>query len=325
MKREAQARLELFSGNLKTIKKGISMTFGTDRRTAALLYAVKGKTINRTAIEDSYAVLKKATSSISSFRQHAPLCVAAMLSLETDPKGTLDRALAVYGMLRDIKFRSSSFLAIAALQIATGAKPKDHQTAVARMRSFYDRMKEKNWLHTGADDYILAAMFALSGADEGSAVDSIEELYQRLRREFRSKGGVLALAQVLVIGGQTAPSAAERVLALRDALKAKKIRLDRSSSIPSLGILSQLPVDADKVAQEIKDAETFLRAQEGMGTPKEIQLYAAAIVSSMYPQDAERGLISASVSTSMINILISLQIAMIMIIVTVTTTVAASR
>jgi len=328
MRHELREKLELFIRNAETIRKGINMTSGEDRRMAALLYAVNGRSMDREKVENSYAVLKKGTGVLSPFRYTTSLSAAAILSLGTDPKGTLDNAVAVYGMLRDAKFRSSEFLAMASLQIATGAEPKDHRTMVTRMRSFYDSMKAKNWIHTGTDDYILAAMFALSGADEKSAVDRIGDLYQRLKPQFASKGNVLALAQVMVIGGQTGPLAADRIITLRNVLKAKKIRLDRSYSIPTLGLLSQLQVNAEIIAQEIRDAEIFLREQEGMGplrvSKAEIELYAAAMTAAVYSKEDESGLIAASVSTTITNILVAQMMLIIIIVAASAASVAAA-
>jgi len=326
MKNEMRKRLELFMKNTETIRKGISMTTGEDRRMAALLYAVNGKMMDRAAVENSYAVLKKGAGVLSPFRASTPLGMAALLSLKADPKAAFDSAKDAYGKLRDIKFRSSEFLALAAIQIAAGAEPKDHQVVVNRMRSFYDKMKANNWLYTGADDYILAAMFALSGADERTTVEGIDTLYQKLKPEFKAKGSLLALAQVMALGKQTDAAAVKRVIALRDALKEKKIRLDVSYAVPTLGILASLPAGAEEIAQEILEAEEFLRAQDGMGklsvSSTEIQLYAAALAASVYAKDA--GLIAASVSTVMTNIIIAQMMLIIVIVVASSAAVAAA-
>ena len=317
MKKETRAKLELFMKNIETIRKGISMTSGEDRRMAALLYTLNGKKMDRGKIEESYAVLKKGAGALSSFRASTPLSVAAMISLRPDPKNAFDSAKDVYGKLRDIKFRSSEFLANAAIQIAAGSEPKDHQVVVNRMRSFFDKMKSNNWLHTGADDYVFAALFALSGANEKAVTDSIGEFYQKLTPEFKPKGSVLALAQVLAIGGQNSLSVG-RVVALRDSLKEKKIRLDRSYSVPTLGILSSIPADARAVAQEIEEAAEFLRAQPGMGklsaSDTEIHLYAASAVAAVYANEMQSGMIAASLSTVMTNIVIAQTMLMIIII-----------
>ncbi|MCL2143107.1 MAG: DUF4003 domain-containing protein [Methanomassiliicoccaceae archaeon] len=328
MRHETRSKSELFISNAKAIKKGISWSSASDKRMAALLYAMKGKMISRDAIAYAYDVLKKGTGRFSAFRGLLPVCTAAMLSLEKDPKEALECALSVFDMMREVKFKNSEFLAMAALQITKGTEQSDLRAKVGRMKAFYDGMKEMSWLHTGADDYILAATLAMSDADERKAIGDIEDMYQRLKSEFRGKGSILALAQVLTVGGQVGQPAAERVLALRDALRARKIRLFRSYAMPTLGILAQLPADAETIAQEIKDTEIFLRAQDGMGilsiTALEIQMYAAALVAATYVQDAEKEAIAASVSTSMINIMLAIQMAVIVIMVASAAAVAAS-
>jgi hypothetical protein len=318
MKRETEVRLELFAENARTIKKGITTTTGMDRRTAALIYAVKGKKMDRGKIEDCYAMLKKGAGILSPFRESTPLCNAALISLEKNPQEALDRALAVYDMLKEVKFRSSPYLASAAIQIASAMQPVDYRSTVSRMRSFYDAMKAKSWLHTGADDYILAAMFAISGAIERSSVERIEKVYQRLSTEFKGKGSVLALAQVLALGWKTDEATVQRVIGLRDVLKKRRMSLARPFAVPILGILSQIDLPVDTIVQEARDVEIFLKAQTGeksLGLSKvEIHMVATAMVATTFSKNMGSGLVTASVLTSMTNLIIATQVAFIVIV-----------
>jgi len=121
------------------------------------------------------------------------------------------------------------------------------------------------------------------------------------------------LAQVLVLGGSD--TAADRVLILRDALRERKIKLDKSYTLPSLGVLAMLSVDTGKAISDIGDAQTYLRAQKGFGAmsvdTQELLLYAAAIVAGEYAQNIKDGILTAALSTSIVNIIIAQEAAMI--------------
>jgi len=142
----------------------------------------------------------------------------------------------------------------------------------------------------------------------------IEQLFQRMKKEFWSSNSVQALSQILVLGGKC-EEAVQHILELRDTLRSKKIRLDKTYTLPALGVLALLPVGGDVIAQDIWEAQAFLRAQKGFGafsvTSQELLLYAAAIISSSYAEDMDAGITAASISTSIASIIIAQQAAMI--------------
>ena len=138
---------------------------------------------------------------------------------------------------------------LAAYQIAAQTDASDYRNVVTRTRSFYDGMKARHSFNTGQDDYIFAAMLGLTDLDAAVGVERIEQLYSRLKGEFWDKNSVQALAQVLVIG-ESDDSIANRVLVLRDTLRAQKIKLDKAYTLPVLGILAMLPVEIDTIVRD---------------------------------------------------------------------------
>ena len=85
-------------------------------------------------------------------------------------------------------------------------------------------------------------------------------------------------------------------------------------TLPSLGVLALLPVTGDVIARDLIEAQAFLRAQKGFGAftvgSQELLLYSAAITSSSYAESMDN-ITTASVSTSIANIIIAQQAAMI--------------
>ncbi|MCL2545528.1 MAG: DUF4003 domain-containing protein [Clostridia bacterium] len=309
-----QQKLTLFAANARFIQKEFLWQGALVKKLAALLYAFDGKPIDCAAIKRSHALIKDSTGAFSTFRGNMALGVAAMLSLKSDPSELLTNAIAVYEMLKSAKFRASDYLVVAAYEIASQAKPEEYGQAVARARAFYDGMKAKGFFRTRENDAIFAAMLGLSDLDVETGTQSVEQLYRRFKPEFWPGNSVQALAQVLVLGGEC-ETAIDRILAIRDAMKYQKIRLDKAYTLPSLGILALLPVDIDALVQALDEARAFLKKQKGFGplsvSKQALLLFASAIVASAYAEDIKNGVIAASVSTSIASIIIAQQAAMI--------------
>lgn len=309
-----KSRLELFADNAQIIKKEFTWQNTLTKRLAALLYAQKGRTVDCEAIRQCHALMKQNTGAFSAFRGNMALCVAALLSLSPNPQQVFSETLKVYDLLKDVKFRASDFLVVAAYQVAVQADASDYENVATRARSFYDGMKARHFFYTGQDDYIFAAMLGLTDLEVTGGAERIEQLYSRLKGGFSSKNSVQALAQVLVLGNSD-DSATDRLLALRDALRVQRIKLDKAYTLPVLGILTLLPVEIDTIVHDIGTARNTLRAQKGFGvlsvSTQELLLFAASIVAGGYAESIKDGVLTATLSTSITNIMIAQQAAMI--------------
>lgn len=309
-----QNKLELFADNAQIIKKEFIWQNTLTKRLAALLYAQEGKRLDCDAIRQCHVLIKQNTGVFSTFRGNMALCLAALLSLSPNPQELFSETLKVYDLLKGVKLHASDFLVVAAYQIAAQSDASDYWKVVTRTRSFYDGMKAHHFFHTGQDDYIFAAMLGLTDLDAAAGTERIEQLHSRLKGEFWNKNSVQALAQVLVLA-ESDDSIADRVLVLRDTLRARKIKLDKTYTLPVLGILAMLPVKMETIVRDIGVVRDSLRARKGFGslsvTTQELLLYAASIVACEYAESVKDGVLTATLSTSITNIIIAQQAAMI--------------
>lgn len=312
MKESYTARLELFVDNAQRVKKGFAWKNAQVNRLAALLYTAENKIADSDAIRSSYELIKEHTGSFSSFRSTSAISIAALLSLSVEQEKLLTNTLAVYELLKDAKFRGSDYLVIAAYQIAVNTSSDQYQKTVERTKAFYDLMKAKHPFLTGRDDYIFAAMLGLSGIEVKRGVERMEQLYAALKPEFLSGNSVQALTQVLVLG-EDASAAADHVLALRDAFRARGLRLDKEYTLSSLGVLSLLPCGQEDIVNDVSDTCEYLRTQKGFGnwsiTKQELLLLSAALVAFKYVNEVKSGLVTTTLSTTLTNIVIAQQTA----------------
>jgi len=314
MKQGTRWKIELFAENARVVKKDIwSRNAMMLNRLVALIYTVKGKQVDNDSLRRSSDILKSSSGIFTAFRGALSIYVAAMSSFKGDPKTQLDQTEAVYEMMRDAGFRRTAFLIMVANTVAVSTEPGNYQATVARMKSFYDGMKEQHKFYVGADDYMYAAMLALSDADPVQGVEKVGLLFRELEPELSDKNGILMLAQIMVAAGMTDPAGAKRVLAIRDALEANKIHHGRSYGLPLLGVLAMIPGDPGSIAQDIAEAKALLRAQKGFGkysaTEQEVILDVVAITASGYADDVEGGTVAAVASAVTINMIIAAQMA----------------
>ncbi|OKP75869.1 hypothetical protein A3842_18990 [Paenibacillus sp. P3E] len=312
MKEPYSAKLELFAENAQRVKKGFAWKNAQVNRLAALLYTAENKIADSDAIRASYELIKEHTGSFSTFRGTTAISIAALLSLSAEQERQLADTLAVYEMLKDVKFRASDYLVIAAYQIAVNTTSDQYQQTVERAKAFYDRMKSRHPFLTGRDDYIFAAMLGLSDINVENGVERMEQLYAVLKPEFLSGNSVQALTQVLVLGEDASETAAH-VLALREAFRARGIRLDKEYTLSSLGVLSLLPCTQGEIVNDVSETYEFLRTQKGFGswsiTKQELLLLSAAMVAFKYVEEAKNGVVTTTLTTSITNIVIAQQTA----------------
>ncbi|WNS47004.1 DUF4003 family protein [Paenibacillus sp. MMS20-IR301] len=305
-------RLELFAENAQVIKKAFPWQNTQVNRLAALLYAVQNKPADASAIRAGHQLIKENTGLFSSFRGNSAISIATLLALTPKPELQLTETLTVYDLMKAAKFRASDYLVVAAYQIAAHTTSDQYDRVIERAKAFLSGMRAKHPFLTGQDDYIFAAMLGLSDIAVEHGVVRLEQLYLELKPEFFSGNSVQALTQVLLLG-EEASGPASRVLSLREAFRARGIRLDKEYTLPSLGILSLLPYAPSELVDSVSETYEFLRTQKGFGgwsvNKQELLLLAAALVSYQYVEEARNGVITSMLSTSLTNIIIAQQTA----------------
>lgn len=307
-----RARLERFAENARAAKKAFAWRHAAINRLAALLYAVEDREIDIQAIRDNLERMKENTGIFSMFRGSPAISIAAQLSLAEDPGTQLANTLAVYEMLKDARFKASPYLPIAAYQIAANRETDQFAPTVARAQSLYTAMKSNHRFLTGQDDYIFAAMLAVSDSEIDAGIERMERYYSDLRRELRAGNNLQALTQVLVLGDENANPVA-RVLTLRDAFRRRGLPMDKPYTLSSLGVLALLPCGDEEIVEDTARTYEWLREQKGFGSwsvsKPELLLYATALVAYQSIEERTSMAPLTTIATSLTNIIIAQQAA----------------
>lgn len=313
MNEQYAARVELFAENAQRVKKAFPWQNVMVSRLAGLLYTAENKSVDEDEIRASHELIKENTRIFSPFRGNSAISIATLLSLSGKKEQQLANTLTVYDLLKDVKFRASDYLVVAAYQIAANTSTDRYQLTVERAKMFYDSMKAKHPFLTGHDDYIYSAMLGLSDIDVDNGVDRMEQLYKALKPEFLSGNSVQALTQILILGKE-ASAATDRVLTLKDAFRAQGIRLDKEFTLASLGVLSLLPSNKETLVMDVLETFEMLRTKKGFGNwsivKQELLLLSASLVAFKYVEDVQNGVITSMLSTNITNIVIAQQAAL---------------
>lgn len=310
-----QKRVDLFLDNNAAMKGNFIWQYAYSKRLSALLYSAEGRNLNTFEIENNIKLIKGTTSTFSMFRGNSIMTLATMMSLSSKGEELLQRSLLIYEAMKSIGFRASDYLVVASAIIASNSKEGDYSKVIVRAKNFYDGMKEKHRIITSHDDYIFSVLLALSKVDVNSGVNRIEEIFQELKPDFKYGNAVQSMAQILVVGEEEiAPEEIRnRLYGIRNGLRKYNLKLDREYSMTSLGILSLLPVDSEKVVNEIKEVHDYIRTFKGFGsfsvTNQEVLIIASALISFHYLDNLKLDIISGAVSTAMINMIVAAQTA----------------
>ena len=300
------SKLVLFAENVEITKKGFSSYDGLTRRLVAMVYAQQGQRVECEAIRDCRNLIKQNTSMFSSFRGNIGFYIAALLSLSSNPQQLFDKTLKAYALLKDAKFKATEFLVVGAYQIAVQVEEDEYEAVVTRAKEFYDDMKDKHFFNTGVDDYIFAIMLGLAKIDVAVTAKQMELYYSNFKKQFGNNQGVQALAQILTLGDAD-DNIEKRVSTLYDALRANKIKLNKEYMLPMLGVFALLPMDIDTIVSSIIKVQTELREQKGFSifaiSSQELILFVSALVVSEYIDKEITDILTATLSTNIINII----------------------
>ncbi len=231
----------------------------------AALCVTKDVTADADALRSCNNILKAHTGALSHFRGTAKMALVTLMSFAPDPNEKIERILDIYTKLKEL-FWASEYLTITASAISDMAAPEQIDSIVQHTRAIYDRMKANHPFLTSGDNSVFAALLALSGLDDRHIEDEMERCYNLLKPKFPLEGNaVQALSQVLALGTESAELKCQKALDLYDHLKANGRKYGRSFELATLGALVLSGVGIEALAQDMMDADDFLKDQKGFG------------------------------------------------------------
>lgn len=275
----------------------------------AMFYAMRGQNIDVEKIDEIKKYIKEHTSWTSYFRTTNSFMLSCLLTFEQNYGEFFNDMLSVFEKMREEDIKDSLYTPWAAYTIAKEVQRGDYGLKIKRMKEFYSGMKKKHFFITLSDDYVFSAILAITDLDVSITLEKIEEIYNFLNKLGFVKGNDLqALSHVLVLGEENTNVKCERAAEIYKKLKEKKCSL-KNSALSSLGVLTLICDDIDKIVNDVKEVYDYIYTKKGFGFWN-ISSYVRAIlssniVSSYYIDGINRGILSVTLANSINSIIIA--------------------
>ena len=251
----------------------------------AAIITDKGMRAEQERLRNCRDLLKEQTGVFSNFRSTAKIAMIAIMSVDHDPSGKLQKALQVYDCLKEY-FWSSQYLPVASMIIADMVEPVQYREVAAHTRRIYELMKSEHPFLTSGEDSVFAAMLALGKRPDEWIVAETERCYRLMKEKFFSGNAVQSLSHVLALCDGPAEDKCRKAIELFDQLKDRGYRYGTDYELATLGVLAALPVERENIIQDMIDVTDFLADQRGYGifglTKKQRIMHAGMIVTSDY-------------------------------------------
>jgi len=315
---EIEKKVEVFYRNVRWARKKAGWARLVVRHIAMLICTVEGRNFGQKAVEISYRIIKENNHIFSVFRGNRALCLAVMLSLEKDRKDFFAKLVTVDGMMRATNIQFSDFRVMASYLIVSQCEPEDYPEVVYRTKEFIRKIKRNStWYIVSGEDYIYAAMFALTGCDYETWRKRIKKFYKELHPSFRYPGCTQAVSHFLALSTEDT-GLAERTMGMlrRNTVYKYRFRLSRVQTVPILGLLMLLPIEVRILLKDISGAFSIIMKKKGFSstlvTRQQRTLYAASLVVSTYIDEIKKGNLKIDDSIGVKNILLAQKVANIM-------------
>lgn len=311
MRETLQTRCRLFIQNRDAIKAAFRWEYTYMYPLSASILAARNMKADVETMRHCRTLLKQKTGVFSNFRGTPEMATLTMLSMSSDPEAKIEYMTDVYSRLKKL-FWGSEYLAVAAATITEMASPAEYDAIVARTRSIYDDMKKAHPFLTSGEDSTYAALLALSGLDDAHIAEEAEQCYTLLRKEFAGPNAVQSLSHILSLGEGSPTEKCEKTVSLYAYLREHGYKYGKQYELSTLGVLALLDVDIPTLAQDIMDADDYLKDQKGFGAlgvgVKQRLMHAGMLTMADYVPAAET--ISAAALNGIVSIVIAQQAAM---------------
>lgn len=304
-------KVNLMSRNFSQLKEHFFWEGSIVKQFVAMTNAIKEKEVLPERLKEIIAFIKKETSWTSYFRGNNLFMMANLLGFEDDYRKLWMDMQFLYEKLRKSGFRNCAYLPLAAYTITKEVPKQNWDSSIVRMNGFYSSMKKNHFWLTSQDDYVYAAILAVSDLDLEETCLKIENCYNLLNSLGFSRGNYLqALSHILALGEESVQDKCHKALLIRNKLKENGCKL-HYNSLSTLGLISLVATDINKIVADIKEVYDYIYNQPGFGfwsMSKDIRtMFAASLVCNSYIDDYQKGLLDITIGNSINAIIIAQQ------------------
>ncbi len=324
MNPELKSKLELLALNKNTIDKAFFLEMGITQVVGALLFASAGLEVDIDRLKEARKILSRRKGVFSAFRAVAELVVTSRMALSEDPEGYLNDLIEVYDIMMKGRVLEDSYLLLSAMIIVDRGRKADADEIREKTNELMRRMSKLHPILTSNEDIALVSLLAMTGRDNDSIINDMEECYTYTRKEIRLKAeanSIQALSEILALTEGDMKAKCDKVAELFNAFREQRSKFGTYLEFPALGTLINVDVPTDALVAEIIEAADFLKQNKGFGglsmDKKTRLMFAALLASQTYlPDDfrSEDFINTAVVTNNAIAMAVAEEIAIMVII-----------
>lgn len=265
MHSEIKSRIDLLVENYEALRLRFMADSKFLNHFSSLVHASNDRKVDIAALKKIRAAMKEDTGIFSFFRGINESILMSFLYFEEDYNNSIKNTLSVYEKVKSNGISRSNYMPIAAYNIAKEVPSKSYDYTIKRMKEFYNAIKKGNYWNTNAKDFVFLALLAVTDLEVEKASKMVQYYYNNLKSIGLPKGTELQLlSYILTILGGESEKIFKNIINICSEFKEKNLKLGRYV-IPSLGILAFINADISEVAQEIKEANEYLKRKKGYG------------------------------------------------------------
>ena len=304
-------KVDLMVENYYELKKAFKWEYTLVHHFGAMVNAMGEKAVDKDKIEEIKKYIKAETKWSSYFRGVNSYIIANLLCSEEDYMRTFQNILEVYEYMERIGFKNSNYLPLAAYTLVKEVPRDQWNYRIKRMKEFYESMKKKHFWLTSHDDYVFAAVLATTDLEVAKTSEKIEDCYGTLNKKGFYKGNDLqTLSHILALGEEGIEEKCSKAIKLNAALLDKECKL-KYTGLATLGVLTLITTDIDKMVYEIKEVYDYLYEKDGYGfwsLDKSMRtVLAANLVADFYVNGIKNGILKVTLGNSINAIIIAQQ------------------
>ena len=303
MNEQLLERCDLLVKNRASIRKGFFLEKDLMAVAAALIFTEEGREADIDKMKSSRKLLNKKTRLLSNLRDLVELIILSKMSLAEDSEKYLEDFLAVYNKIIKGKFLENDYMALASILILDHGLKDECDEIIARANEIYKRMNSDHPLLTASDDTSFIMFLAITRKNVDQILSDLQEGYAYVKSFKTNFGddGAYELCEVLAVSYGDMTDKCDKAIKLYKALAKNGADYGSGYVVSSLGSLIDADIEPDKLAQEIVEAEQYLKKQKGFadGTmdKKTRVLYAALLTSGVYGNSKKQAGNSAITNT----------------------------
>ena len=310
MKPELEKLCTEYIANRDAVSKAFIFDDKALHAVCANIFCACGQTADTDRLKDCRKLIKKQTKPFSRFRSKKVRSIlASMLSLGETPENRMALAGDYYSMLKK-QFKKTEYLVLTAFLFTDLADKPLTEDTVTRGKEIYRMMNQKHRLLTDKTDSVFAMLLACSEKTSDELISEMEACYAFLKGSFSSGSGRQAASQILAMAAGAPEEKAQRLIDLYNALKEAGIKYGHSDELAPLAALSLSDTPVPVLAEEIREADEFLKEQKGYGSRETEEekraVHAVMIISDQY---AGTGQVNVTVATNTLDMLHAKEIA----------------